>query len=1151
MGGPVSVQKLIAEADKLFEKGKYPDGIAKLKSAVNLEPLNQIVATKLANTLIQNRDTAEAAKVYGGLAKRLSDAGKNQVAIAIYKQALELTPDDIQLRMRFAQECESIGKLGDAFLQGQICLNYFIRRKKFFDASNILPMMARAQPKDEKIKIAWVEIMQLCQAEQKLAPLLVALCGPPGLQAPEFPQGGDPETLSPALYEGLKKLVPFFPRDPKVAYAIAWCAYRRGRRKEFYSYLHECLRREPDFCLAILLFARVLAEDKRLNEAMFLYRYYRERMTADKNTDMLTLNRQMESFVEKNGWIKFVEDSGDLLDTPGFFKAMTGEESKVEEKKEELTPEEIEEREKTGSFELPPAEVELGGGGGGDLEVVTTTGQAISDVKGLKKGPANDPMRMQAELIKATIEAAVAGIGGAAPHQTQQTVVQPVILPAIQAAVSAQAALTPETIAKAREVAQKSMELGGAGVPPETPVDLPSEDPSEAETGLIEKGPDRPKSVADARAKSEGKSESKAKAPKPAPESTEPSLPAQETETTGEIEGFKGESVEFTSLVKFDPSEMTPGSGATPAPDESTRMAPLTEDGATQVAVPSAAPEKTRVATPEEDGRTMMKPLEDEAEQIEQVEDVEGEDGAAKKLFNPLEGAGSAVDTGSSLRLENTGDERTQMFSPMDVLDAAKVMQNRDLSEVETKNIVVEPQAEEGSKPSMPSTETLEADKTKWRELKVEGERTTVFSPVEAVQAGVDSRRPMDAVIKAAEPKPPEPAPSPETAATPTVPPGTASSPAEQATTAAVVPSDMPADFTAGEATVVFQRPKPGDAPPPSPPANAQTGKVAVDPATPEAGGSREVNAPPAEATAAVATDASAPGAPQEGAFMPIPTAAATARPGAGEEKIDLGDDLLEGPTRIFTQPTAADKTEHLIKEIKSDLKNKANSRVNIDMLMKKAERYTAKRNYYLARKALRHAQALGADEETVKAKLREIRKLELPDGLYNTISSDNTEAKVDTADVLERLEQEFDLSDGEGAGELGHLVEKRIEAIFTENDPRTILDFGVGLHEMGLFRQAENLFIRLVEEFPDHAFDAYYLAAISKLSRRDYAGAASILKRLSGDNAKTELDKIQIYYALGETFEKMRQRDRSRKMFKKVAELDANYRNIRQKLDE
>jgi tetratricopeptide (TPR) repeat protein len=558
---------------------------------------------------------------------------------------------------------------------------------------------------------------------------------------------------------------------------------------------------------------------------------------------------------------------------------------------------------------------------------------------------------------------------------------------------------------------------------------------------------------------------------------------------------------------------------------------------ATRVAVVAPAPEKTQVAVQAGDA-TVVQPLQEEPAEEEAVEPAA--EGAKKKAFNPLEQANLAGE--GSLRLDER-DERTEMFSPIDVLDAAKVMQNRELGEVETKKIVVDGSTAEpppaGSDPEPVTGELPEAEKTKWRMLQVTGEKTVGFSPVEAVQAGVKSRRPMESAIKPSEPKPAEPAPEAEPAGS-------------------------------GDATVVLRRPPQLDAAPES--QGPVTKKAEIDPATPEAEPPAEATpaveaappseapppaeaAPLAEATPAVeAAPASPPAASESPAFMPIPTAAgAQSKPGAGGDRVDLGDDLLEGPTRIFTQPTAADKTEHLIKEIKHDLKNKVNARLNIDMLMKKAERYTAKRNYYLARKALRHAQALGADEETVKARLREIRKLELPEGLYNTISSDATGAKVDTGEVLERLEEEFDLgaADGDAQGELSAVLEERVEAIFRESDARTILDFGVGIHEMGLFRQAEAIFIRLVEDFPEHAFDAYYLAAVSKLSRRDYAGAASILKRLSTDAAKTDLEKIQVYYALGETFEKMRQPDRSKQFFRKVAEIDANYRNIRHKLDE
>jgi tetratricopeptide (TPR) repeat protein len=962
----MSVQKLVTEAERLLDKGKTPEAIAKLKQALQEEPLNQIIATKLANVHVQNGAPVEAAKIFDALGKRLSDAGKSHVAIAIYKQAIELVPNDIALRVRFAQECESAGKMADAFLQAQVALQHYMQRKKFFDATSLMPLLARAQPKNEKIRMAWLEVLQLCRADQKLIHMLVAFCGPPGLVSQDFEVGGDPVALSSALYERLKELVPFFPREPRIAYAVAWAAYRRGRMKEFYHYLKECFRREPDFGLASLLFTRVLAEDKKLNESLFVYRYFKERMPADKSTDMLTLNRLLEAFVEKNGWIKFIEDSGDILDAVGFLESMTGKKIAAEAGKSqdssgaESAGDKTKFKSKT-DLELPPAEIDLGGMGGApdaNMEVVTFSSQAIT------------------EMLK-----------------TSKTTVP-------EAPAASPAAVT-------------------------TPVSAPLPVPAIAEN-------------------------------------------------TGTLEGFKGDSVEFTALVR--------------APD----AAPPKAAEEVPVENPTGATAGTRVETlaPEKEQTSLSVTISEEP--------------PAQKLFNPLEQAQIPGET-SSITLERAA-ERTQQFSPLEIFDAAKVMQNHELDEVKTKPTEIPPEEKNVSSAVIPeSTFTLpEVDQAKWQKLDVEGSKTEIFSPVDAVQATADSRRPFESMI-----------------------------PKEDATS---------------DATCVM--PAPPATPEPVAEAKAVEAASAVVETPPEEEALvPEVPSPEAE-TAGTRVEASPADSP---AFMPIPAAAESeVRAAAPDEGPDLGDDLLDGPTRIFTQPTTADKTEHLIEEIKQELKQKVDAHLNIEMLMKKAERYIAKRNYYLARKALRHAQHLGADEAMVKTRLADIRKLEFPEALYNTISSDRV-SKVDTADVLDRLEQEFDLvqPDSEEFGELGSLVESRIEAIFQESDPRTILDFGVGLHEMGLFRQAEQLFIRLVEEFPEYAFDAYYLAANSKLSRRDYAGAASILKRLSSDSGKTEIEKIQIYYALGEIFEKMRQPDRSKVFFKKVAELDSNYRNIRHKLEE
>ncbi|RYZ95920.1 MAG: tetratricopeptide repeat protein, partial [Proteobacteria bacterium] len=221
----MSVQKLIAEAEKLLDKKKVPDAIERFKTALGLEPLNQLVSSRLANIYLDMGDRPSAARAYSDLAARLAEAGKTGVAIAFYKQAIEISPDNMELRVIYARECEEMGKIGDAQTQAQAALQHYLRRKKYLDASVVMPLLIRLQGRDD-LKAAWIEVIQLGQGEQKIPHLLVALCGPPGMLSTEFNVGGDAATLSEGLYEGLKGLVAFFPRDPRVPYAVAWAASR-------------------------------------------------------------------------------------------------------------------------------------------------------------------------------------------------------------------------------------------------------------------------------------------------------------------------------------------------------------------------------------------------------------------------------------------------------------------------------------------------------------------------------------------------------------------------------------------------------------------------------------------------------------------------------------------------------------------------------------------------------------------------------------------------------------------------------------------------------------------------------------------------------------------------------------------------------------
>lgn len=1023
----MSAQKLLSEAEKLLDKGKAPEAIEKLKQALKAEPLNQLVATRLANVHAALGDPPAAAKVFSSLADRLSEAGKAQVAIAIYKQALEFTPNDVVLKVKFAYECESAGKLGDALGQAQAALKFFLRRKKYFDAANLMPLLARLQAKDEKIKLAWIDIMLHSQAEQKLPHLLVASCGPPGIASQEFPVGGDPLQLSDAGYDGLKRLVHFFPRDPKVAYTVAWAAYRRERMADCFIFLRESLRRDPDFTLSSLLLARIFAERQRLNESLFIYKHLKDRMSADKSVDMVTLNRQVEGFVEKNGWLAFTDGMGaDELDAANFLAAFGAGAAKsspspVVSNEAPSGAEDVQEDAPrtnpsapvaaTPSFgassgELPPAEIELSLGEEGGGEIEFTGGN----------------------------------VGVAAKHEPA-----PIVKPAQ---------------APAAKVEQRTATEGASVTITPAPANSTSSDPDD-------------------------------------------------------------DSVEFTSIIRVqseDPSRLL-----------------MIGDMAAKATTPEPGPEKLGVSS--EVGESLVEPIPMMEAADDLVEQPPPASTSARGTFNPLEQAVLA-DSETSSAIESAG-EKTQMFSPMDLLGAANIIP-AEVGSVKTR-IDIPPPAEKAAAPKSPPVAPLPF---------VEGPITEMFSPVEAIRAATESRRSLDApAVEVASTPPPAPPPPPSLAVS--LEPAVIS---QEAAEAELVSPPAPPRLEA-EATTIMPIP-PGFLNMASSPSDSEADQD--NPIVPaEVANVAEVvlsespePTPPAEPVAPLpppsVTFASLPeiSPPSVGDSMPMSA--------ASEGDVDLGEDLLDGPTKMIVALPPVESTVQMLREIKEEIAEKEEGKAqDTEAFFRRAERYIAKRNYYLARKALRHALALGADEERVKGRLRDVRKLEMPNSLYGLISSDGPEREL-AGDVLDRLEQEFDLGDEaehEAEEVIGERVQEQIEQIFRETDPRTILDFGVGLHEMGLYRQAESVFARIVEDFPELSFDAYYLAAVAKFSRKDYAGAVSILKMLSGEAGKSELEKIQIYYALGELFEKMR-RPESRDFFRKVAELDANYRNVRHKLD-
>jgi tetratricopeptide (TPR) repeat protein len=1180
------MSKLVSEADRLLDKGKVPEAIEKLKSALKEDPLNQLVATKLANAFLANDDQDSATKVYTQLANRLSEAGKAQIAIAIYKQALELSPDDIALKVKFATECEAVGKMGDALGQVNLAFQYYIRRKKYYDAANILPLMVRLQPKDEKLKLSWIEIMQLSQADQKLVHLLVALCGPPGIVSTEFSVGGDPLVLTDGMFEALKRLVPYFPRDPKIAYAVAWVAHKRGKNADFYRLLKECLRREPDFSLALLLLARVLAEKQKLNESLFVFKHMKERMPADKSVDMLTLNRLVDGFVEKNGWISFTDGMGvDEIDTEGFLAAVRGEKkaeaagaagagipsdkpevpnaapdlgfldsviatAKAEDEKKSPTP-----KAPGDEKPMPAGEISLepGGAGSGEFEVEFTSAQAT---KAQASKPANSNVDranalkdLDLKLDESTNSVLLTSLIGIDPSaETKDKEAKPTV-PANKASSAPPSENVEQTkkgdIRAVPEIAE---------IEPTKPFDS---------TSVPSKEKERPKFTFNPFANSENINNSSATsdaAPMATGEKTELFSPLDLLGAANVLKQ-KVDSVETKIIVNPQLGDLRLGAQAGLGSSEAKGR-------------PSDPPTMTQTVS----------------------EQIQGDPTA---LFSPLE----AVDAGVSSRKShsNSDDVATTIIvnplisaavppiapsAPEPVAVApAEILSSAPTADVEAATQMISSpqpaiaaQTTESIMPSFTASEVSQQDPLAAL-ANAAGEATVIltnvkpFTPETLPVAPAASESPQLNVAEVADPLSTsiqesvfqlESAAQALADATSMVQPALGDQVQSPTVSVQMNPTEVLKELNLGGASGVTTN-DPDDILAtllnknvPEIDATQVAKQSSMDPdlsstmgTEPQASSPKpmslgfvkipELNANPTESVAATVSVHSENVDPNQ-----------LLQSGVDLGGVDLGDDLLDGPTRILVMPKANEATERLFNEINRDRKAGNQSEDKVAYMLKKAERFLAKRNYYLARKAYRHALELGADQQMIQNKLREIRKQEMPESLYLSESSD-TGGKERSEEILRKLEQEFQLDDDhhdESNLDIEADLQHQFENILRENDPRTILDFSVGLYEMGLYRPAESLLQRFIEEYPEHSFDAFYLSAICKYTRKDYAGAVSILKKLGSDLNKTEKEKIQIYYTLGEVFEKMERHESSKEFFDKVALIDSNYRSVKQKLE-
>jgi tetratricopeptide (TPR) repeat protein len=116
----VDKNKLIAEATKFVQKGQWDKAIKAYERIVAEDPRDVRVLLKIGELQQKKDDPGAAATTMHSVAEVYTEQGFFLKAVAVYKQIVRLTPDDIRVNERLAALYQQLGLMSDATAQMQL-----------------------------------------------------------------------------------------------------------------------------------------------------------------------------------------------------------------------------------------------------------------------------------------------------------------------------------------------------------------------------------------------------------------------------------------------------------------------------------------------------------------------------------------------------------------------------------------------------------------------------------------------------------------------------------------------------------------------------------------------------------------------------------------------------------------------------------------------------------------------------------------------------------------------------------------------------------------------------------------------------------------------------------------------------------------------
>jgi tetratricopeptide (TPR) repeat protein len=150
---------ILADAQKLLQKGQIDKAIACFQEALSLEPGDLRARQRLAELLSKHRRSEEARKEFEAIGKNLTANGFYLKAIAVYKQIEKLFPEDIGVALILASLNEKHGLSANALAEYKRAYDYYELLQNHVEALKALEAMQRIDAQNPNIKLKYAEVL--------------------------------------------------------------------------------------------------------------------------------------------------------------------------------------------------------------------------------------------------------------------------------------------------------------------------------------------------------------------------------------------------------------------------------------------------------------------------------------------------------------------------------------------------------------------------------------------------------------------------------------------------------------------------------------------------------------------------------------------------------------------------------------------------------------------------------------------------------------------------------------------------------------------------------------------------------------------------------------------------------------------------------